>query len=199
MDNVIIYIHGQGGSAKEAEHFAPLFENSHVIGLDYRSTTPWEAKAEFPKLLEPICKPVQSVQLVANSIGAFLAMHALSETRIDRAFFISPIVNMRKLIEDMMKAANVNENELRKAGIIETSLGQTLSWEYYSYVKNRQINWKIPTHILYGGRDNLTSLITISEFAEQIGATLTVMENGEHWFHTEAQMRFLDRWMMALL
>ena len=25
--------------------------------------------------------------------------------------------------------------------------------------------------------------------------TLTVMRNGEHWFHTEEQMKFLDEWI----
>ena len=25
--------------------------------------------------------------------------------------------------------------------------------------------------------------------------SLTVMEGGEHWFHTEEQMRFLDEWI----
>jgi len=28
------------------------------------------------------------------------------------------------------------------------------------------------------------------------GAELTVMEEGEHWFHTDEQMRFLDNWIM---
>ena len=27
------------------------------------------------------------------------------------------------------------------------------------------------------------------------GAELTVMPGGEHWFHTEEQMRFLDEWI----
>jgi len=27
-------------------------------------------------------------------------------------------------------------------------------------------------------------------------AELTVMEEGEHWFHTDEQMRFLDNWVM---
>lgn len=31
--------------------------------------------------------------------------------------------------------------------------------------------------------------------AERVGATLTVMPGGEHWFHTEEQMAFLDRWI----
>lgn len=46
-------------------------------------------------------------------------------------------------------------------------------------------------------RDNLTSLETISDFANKYGATLTVMESGEHWFHTEEQMRFLDAWIRS--
>ena len=43
-------------------------------------------------------------------------------------------------------------------------------------------------------RDN-----TISEFAKQANATLTVMKNGEHWFHTDEQMKFLDDWINNLL
>ena len=55
--------------------------------------------------------------------------------------------------------------------------------------------WNALTHILYGGKDTLTSLETISAFANRINASLTVMENGAHWFHTEEQMAFLDRWL----
>lgn len=33
------------------------------------------------------------------------------------------------------------------------------------------------------------------EFTKQTNATLTVMRNGEHWFHTEEQMKFLDEWI----
>lgn len=57
------------------------------------------------------------------------------------------------------------------------------------------ITWTIPTHILYGEKDNLTAYETVSQFAGQIGTTLTVMKDGEHWFHTEEQMDFLDDWI----
>ena len=42
----------------------------------------------------------------------------------------------------------------------------------------------------------MTSLETISAFARRLGAELTVMPEGEHWFHTPEQMRFLDAWLM---
>ena len=48
MKTVVIYIHGKGGSAEEAEHYRPLFPDCDVIGFDYKSRTPWEAKEEFP-------------------------------------------------------------------------------------------------------------------------------------------------------
>ena len=56
-----------------------------------------------------------------------------------------------------------------------------------------RIKKEIPTE--FGEKDNLTSIETISEFAERIGASLTVMKDGEHWFHTEEQMEFLDDWI----
>ncbi len=198
MDSIVVYIHGQGGNAEEALHYKPFFENCDVIGLDYASQTPWEAAEEFPELFDSVCEKYRSVIVIANSIGAFFAMNALADKKVEKAFFISPVVNMQKLIEDMMALANISEAELQKKGTVETDFGQTLSWEYLCYVRSHRISWNIPTHILYGGKDNLTSIKTISEFAEQIGATLTVMENGEHWFHTEEQMSFLDKWISSL-
>jgi len=35
----------------------------------------------------------------------------------------------------------------------------------------------------------------MKDFAEKHHAGLTVMENGEHWFHTDEQMQFLDNWI----
>ena len=46
-----------------------------------------------------------------------------------------------------------------------------------------------------GSNDNLTSPETVRTFAKQHNADLTMMENGEHWFHTDEQMRFLDDWI----
>ena len=195
MQRVIIYIHGKGGSAEEANHYRPLFPGSDVVGLDYTSQNPWDAQDEFPRLFDSYSKGYDEVILIANSIGAFFAMSTLAEKSISKALFISPIVNMEKLIADMMLWANVTEDELQSKKEIPTAFGETLSWEYLCYVRRHPIVWNIPTCILYGGKDHLTSRKTMSEFAEKQGAGLTVMEDGEHWFHTDAQMQFLDAWI----
>lgn len=195
MKQLVIYVHGKGGSAKESEHYKPLFPKCDVIGFDYHSQYPWEAKEEFSRFFDFYCKKYDSVFLIANSIGAFFSMCGFFEKPLLKAMFISPIVNMEKLITDMMMWSNVTENELRREKEIPTEFGETLSWEYLCYVREHSIKWNIPTCILYGGQDELTSKETVFEFAKRTGAVLTVMENGEHWFHTNEQMEFLDNWI----
>ena len=180
----------------EAEHYKSLFDGSDVIGFDYKSKNPWEAKREFSQYYDLHSEGYESVVLIANSIGAFFSMNALAEKNISQALFISPVVNMEKLITDMMMWSNVTEDELRNKKEILTEFGETLSWEYLCYVRNNPVAWSIPTTVLYGENDNLTSLDTVREFTNKVGASLTVMENGEHWFHTDNQMKFLDSWII---
>ena len=195
MDNLVMYVHGKGGTADEAKHYKLLFPESDVIGFDYKSQNPWDAKSEFCRFYDWNSKGYDSVTLVANSIGAFFSMNALAEKMISKALFISPIVNMERLISDMMIWANITEDEFFSRKEIPTDFGETLSWEYLCYVRTHPIRWNIPTHILYGANDNLTSRETMYEFAKQTGAILTVMNGGEHWFHTVKQMEFLDDWI----
>ncbi len=192
---MILYVHGKGGTAEEAEHYKPLFPHYDVVGLDYKAETPWEAKTEFSTAFASLSTEYDRVILIANSIGAYFSMCALPQDKIEEAYFISPIVNMEKLICNMMLWANVSEDELREKGTIETAFGETLSWDYLSYVRRHPIDWTVPTEILYGKKDNLTDWETITAFSNLRNANLAIMENGEHWFHTSEQMRFLDKWI----
>ncbi len=193
MNKAVVYIHGKGGSADEAGRYEPLFEGYEVIGLDHQSQTPWEAEKEFPAIFDKLEERYEKIVLIANSIGAHLALYALAKRKIEQAFFISPIVDMEKLILDMMSYAKISEERLKEEKEIETSFGETLSYEYLSYVREHPICWTIPTVIFYGEKDELTSLEMIESFAEKTGAKLRVMENGEHWFHTAEQLAFIDR------
>ena len=195
MKKGMIYIHGKDGNVGEADHYKALFPEYDVIGFDYKSETPWDAKEEFIPFYTSFCKEHDMVSMIANSIGAFFSLYAFGDRKIEKAYFISPVVNMEKLILDMMQRANIAEENLKEQGHIETAFGETLSWEYLSWVRNHPISWDIPTRILYGSKDHLQSIDTIRSFAEQIGAEVTVMKDGEHWFHTAEQMAFLDNWI----
>ena len=195
MMDAVVYIHGKGGTAEEAEHYRRLFPACDVIGLAYRNQTPWAAGKEIHEAVFKLKAGYERIILIANSIGAYFSMNADIGDDIAHAYFISPIVNMEKLITDMMGWAGVSEHELEEKGIIHTDFNEDLSWEYLSYVRTHPIIWNVPTDILYGSEDNLTSIETMTAFAETHNASLTVMAGGEHWFHTDAQMLFLDHWI----
>lgn len=194
MKRVVVYIHGKGGNAEEAEHYKPLFADCDVVGFDYKAQNPWQAADEFAAFFDNVCKNCLHVTVIANSIGAYFALNSLADKPIEKAYFVSPIVDMERLICDMMSRANVTEAELRDKKLIKTEY-ETLSWKYLCYVRSHPIRWTIPTDILYGQNDFLQSYETMSTFAKRVGATLTVMQGGEHWFHTEQQTAFLDRWI----
>lgn len=197
MKDLVLYIHGKGGSAAESEHYRPLFPGRDVIGLDYQTFSPWETGAEISDAVSALKTGHDSITLIANSIGAFFSMNAGIDGLIRKAYFISPVVSMEQLICDMMAWANITEELLKEKGVIATPFGEELSWDYLCYVREHPVQWHVPTEILYGSCDSLTPYETVSLFAEERNAGLTVMEGGEHWFHTEEQMEFLDEWIRA--
>ncbi len=195
MKNVVIYVHGKGGNAEEANHYKQFFDdNFEIIGFDYKSLNPWDAKIEFINYFNAIISKYNKIYLIANSIGAYFSLISLSDMPIEKAMLISPVVDMERIILNMMKCENITEDELILKKEIETSFGESLSWQYLSYVRKNTIHWDIPTNILFADNDNITSVDTMTNFANKINANLTTMRDGEHWFHTEEQMAFLDNW-----
>jgi len=195
MKELVLYIHGKGGCAGESEHYKPLFPECEVAGLDYQTFTPWETGKEIREAVIKLHAKYGGIVLIANSIGAFFSMNAGIDALIRCAYFISPVVDMEMLILNMISRANVTETELEEKGVITASFGEDLSWEYLRYVREHPVCWTVPTKILYGSRDNLTSYEMIAAFAKTHDAELTVMEEGEHWFHTDEHMQFLDNWI----
>ncbi|MBE6818439.1 MAG: alpha/beta hydrolase [Ruminococcaceae bacterium] len=179
-------------TAYESEHYKALFPDCRVEGIDYGGNTPWEAGKEIRAAVEALYNDNCDIVLIANSIGAYFAMHAHIEPYLKRAFFISPIIDMQALITQLMAAEQVSEALLKEKGTIPTAFGEDLSWDCLCYVREHPLQWRVPTDILYGEKDTLTSLEAIKTFAAKAGASLSVMKGGEHWFHTPEQMRFID-------
>lgn len=114
MKNAVIYIHGKGGNAEEADYYKKFFSNEYdIIGFDYKADFPWDTKEEFPKFFDFIAPQYGKIFLIANSIGAYYAMLSLADRSIEKAMFISPIVDMEKLILNIMTWSNVTEEELQ--------------------------------------------------------------------------------------
>lgn len=106
-------------------------------------------------------------------------MYTLQNCDIKKALFISPVLDMERLIVDMMSWANISEKDLCEKGEIPTDFEETLSWKYLCFVRENPITWNVPTEILYAENDNLISRQTVNEFISSHNAHLTVMEKVE--------------------
>ena len=198
MGKALLYIHGKGGSSQETELIKPFFDGYDVYGIDLADFTPWETEKQIQNAFKALKQKYDSVYVIGNSIGAYFSMFALQNASVEKAFFISPILDMEKLILDMMLWANVTEKELQEQKTISTDFGETLSWEYFTFVREHPIQWKTPTEILYAEYDNMTSRETVDNFVRTHEAKLTIMPKGEHWFHTPKQIAFLGKWLASI-
>lgn len=211
-DKIYLYVHGKSGCKEEAASFAELAcaKGWQVLSMDLpehgerkgdtSSFDPWHAVPELNAVYDYLQDGWKKTALFANSIGAWLSMLSFAGKPLEKALFVSPVLDMECLIRRMMQWASVSEEDLEKAGIIQTSFGETLSWEYYCYARNHPVcRWEIPTDILYADQDHLTERSAADSFAERYHCRLTVMENGEHWFHTPEQLAMLREWMQNSL
>ena len=207
-DRGYLFLHGQMGHKEEAESFARTAcpKGYQVLSIDLpghgerqgrgEELTPWAAAADIEAALRWASAHWQHCALRATSIGAYFAGLALAVP--DRALLLSPVLDMEALILTMMGWAGVTEDQLREQGEISTDFGQVLSWKYLCWVREHPVHaWSCPVHILYGSRDNMVPRQMVEAYARQHNARLTVMEGGEHWFHTPEQLAVLHDWEEA--
>ena len=127
--NIWLFVHGQGGNKTEAAAFAALTAPTgwQVLGIDLpehgdrtgeTDFTPWQVVPELQMVLAYLQQHWQVVRLRANSIGAYFSMLAFAGATIEKALFVSPIVDMERLICDMMQWAKVTPEQLCEKGEI---------------------------------------------------------------------------------
>ena len=211
-ENVWLFIHGKQGCKEEGASFAETAcaNGWQVISIDLpehgerrggaEELVPWTVVPELRSVMEYIRKRWRRTALRATSIGAWFALLAFGDAPPEQALLVSPVLDMEALIRRMMDWAGVTEAELEARRTIPTAFGETLSWDYWQYVRAHPIqSWDCPTAILYAVGDALTERETLEDFAARFGCALTVYEEGEHWFHTPEQLDVLRRWTLTNL
>ena len=79
---VVLYIHGKGGNAEEAEHYRQFFPKKDIYGFDYKSQNPWETKKEFGDMVAELSEKYNRITLIAVSIGAYFSMNVIPKRSV---------------------------------------------------------------------------------------------------------------------
>lgn len=155
---------------------------------------------DLKQIIEYAKKNYQKINLWACSMGAYFSLLAYKDEDIKQCLFLSPVVNMKVIIDNMMLWSNTTEEKLKEKQEIKTDCGQTLYWDYYEYVKNNPItNWNKKTYILYGNKDNMQNEDIIKNFSNNFNCDLSILDGGEHYFHTEEQLKFYKEWLSKVI
>jgi alpha-beta hydrolase superfamily lysophospholipase len=209
-DNLFVVVHGNM-SNKADDAIVVFAEEATAIGyqvLSFDLPEHGDRKGETYACkvqncvqdLNTIMRYAQSLavsrSVFACSMGVYFSLLAYRYEPLRQCLFLSPVVNMERIINNMMAWFNISESNLKAEKEVSLPIGQTLYWDYYCYVREHPITaWNSPTSILYGSEDNLCEFDVVSEFAKQFRCDLQVMEHGEHYFHTKKQLQVFRQWL----
>ena len=204
---IILAVHGMMSDKADVpiEILAEVSEKYGYQVLSFDLPKHGERKNEITPLNPKVCtkelneiydilkEKWNTISLFTNSIGAYFSLLAYKDKKIEKAFFLSPLLDMRKVIENMMSAFGVTEERLKAEKEIALPIGETLYWDYYSYVKKNPITkWETETHILCGEKDEICNVETTKKFSKEFNCKLEILENSEHYFYRKEQLEKLE-------
>lgn len=180
-DKVFLFVHGNGENKEEAIAFADIAVpfGYQVMGIDLPvMSMPWEVMAKLIEVKEHLKQNYTSISIRANSIGAWFSLLAFQDEAIDKALFVSPLLDMKLFIEGMDKRDDA----------------------YYDWVLQHPLRqWNAPTYILRPKKDLVVRDEVYDSFIAHHECQVQVVEDGEHWFHTHEQMEVLKQWEKTVI
>lgn len=217
-DRVFLYVHGKMSRKEHAESFADIAEKNGWQTLSFdlpehgeRAENKeircdvWNGKKDLETVSDYMFKNWKSVSLYACSLGAYFALQTFGneefskEQTFEMCMFLSPIVDMKWLVEHMMLWSDVTKEQLEKEREIETPI-DTLRWDYYQYILSHPTTfWPYETSIMYASEDNLQPEGSIRAFVDKFGANLDIAEGSQHAFMEEGDEMKLSRWIWGNL
>ena len=175
-EKVFLFVHGLHGHKEEALAFAEVAvpNGYQVLGIDLPvERKPWEVLPLLNEIRDYLYDNWQSVSVRANSIGSWFTLLAFQSKKVEQALLVSPILDMKRFIELMPQRED----------------------DYYEWVVNNPItSWVAPTYILRPEVDLIVNEEVGYDFISQHQCQVTIMPDGEHWFHTPEQLAFLKAW-----
>lgn len=205
-DKLFIVIHGLGGNKEEAERFAKVAVcygyqvlaadlPKHGERRDGVNFVPWEVIPELQAVLSYAKEKHSRLSIRATSIGAYFSLLAYRGENFEKCLLVSPLLDMVEMINSLMAAAGVSEERLKAESEIETEFGQTLSYKYLCYARERKVE-KISdkTSILYASGDETVPRFTVENFAKENDCDLRILSGFEHWLHTAEEISAMESW-----
>ena len=205
---VYIYLHGKMGCKENAKHFADIAiaRGYQVISFDLPEhgerknedypIMAWNSVKDLKCISNYVISNWKDISLYACSLGAYFSLLAYKDINFKKCLFQCPLLNMEKLIENMMKWFNVTEEQLKREKEVATPMNEILYYDYWIYSKENPVDiWCSKTYLLYPSKDALTERSTIDDFVNRNSVQLTILDGAEHYFTEDKYLEQLEVWL----
>lgn len=209
-DRLILAVHGFMGSKNDFELLAEeaVAKGCRLLSFDLPehgdrkeeryACNPPNAVKDLTAVMQYAQKLSNRISLYACSLGAYFSLQSYANSALEQCLFQSPVVDMQRLIGNMMKAAGVTTERLQAEKVITNPYGPQLEWEYYSYVQAHSIErWSVPTDIVMGSEDEVSEVEAVRAFAVRFKASLKLLEGSKHYLHTTEEVAVIKEWLRS--
>lgn len=135
-EKIYIFVHGKKSYKEEAEFFAKIAtaKNYQVLSFDLpehgerkNENYPcdiWNGISDLNIIWNYVEKRWSNISLFANSLGAYFSLMTYHDYPLSNCLFLSPILDIERLINNMMTWFNVSEEVLKEKKQVPTSIGE---------------------------------------------------------------------------
>lgn len=127
--------------------------------------------------------------LFGCSMGAYAGLLACRKEALEAAFFLSPVLDMAHMVEDMMAQFHIPQEVLRSQKKLLLPNGQALYWSDLCYLRENPVcMWATPTYILRGSEDFFAGRRPFRRLRKGSPGRIQTAAGAEHYFHTPGSL-----------
>ena len=133
------------------------------------------------------------VGLLASSIGAYFSLCDTPTGTFERAWLVSPLIDLEYYIRDVMAEHSVTDEQLEAETVIDTPRA-VLEWPYLRFVEEHPARLDIPSWTIRGDQDEVVPLDALSRFVSAPGVELVQIEGGQHFLGQPPHLETVVAW-----
>lgn len=166
---------------------------AHGDRQDDKAFNPMEASPEVRTFARLARSQSTEVSLLANSIGAYFSLCDTPAGTFERAWMVSPLLDLEYYIRDIMAEYSVTDEQLEAQTVIDTPRG-VLERSYLRFVEEHPARLNAPSWIIRGDQDEVVPLNALSRFVGAPGVELVQVEGGQHFLGQPPHLDTVVAW-----
>lgn len=133
------------------------------------------------------------VGLLASSIGAYFSLCDTPAGTFERAWLVSPLIDLEHYIRGVMAEYSVTYEQLEAETVIDTPRA-VLEWPYLRFVEEHPARLDVPSWAIRGDQDEVVPFSALSRFVDAPGGELVQIEGGPHFLGRPPHLDTVVAW-----